>query len=191
MVSAYQFFYTLKLANNQHVIMSYLEKEAVLPESWRYFTHTAAICRFSQSMTDGSDPDKGLVAIGLANQATMLRNETTEIGKLLKKTMMEKYGPAALKQQYMVLDTICDAHTVVNPNLWRFWILASRQYMAFVQFHPLALKYVFDSASLQVDWQGDWCSESRVSLKCAGKAGRCEWQYNCVKKLVTLCNDNY
>lgn len=52
------------------------------------------------------------MAIGLANQTTMLRNETMEIGKLLERTMMEKYGPAELKQHYMVLDTICDATQV-------------------------------------------------------------------------------
>ena len=95
-------------------------------------------------MSDGFDPDKDLVAIGLANQTTMLRNETTEIGKLLEKTMMEKYGPAALKQHYMVLDTICDATQVLHKLrilLWRSWlcILADRQYMAFAQFHPPAL----------------------------------------------------
>ena len=50
--------------------------------------------------------------MGLANQTTMLRDETLSIGKLLEKTMMEKYGPAALKEHYMVMDTICDATQV-------------------------------------------------------------------------------
>lgn len=44
----------------------------------------------------------------------MLRNETTAIGKLLERTMMEKYGPANLKQHYMVMDTICDATQVLQ-----------------------------------------------------------------------------
>jgi 4-hydroxy-3-methylbut-2-enyl diphosphate reductase len=38
-----------------------------------------------------------------------LRDETLAIGKMLEKTMMEKHGPAALQQHYMVMDTICDA----------------------------------------------------------------------------------
>ena len=38
-----------------------------------------------------------------------LRDETLAIGKMLEKTMMEKYGPAELQQHYMVMDTICDA----------------------------------------------------------------------------------
>lgn len=50
--------------------------------------------------------------IGLANQTTMLRDETLSIGKMLEKTMMQKYGPAELKQHYMVMDTICDATQV-------------------------------------------------------------------------------
>ena len=60
----------------------------------------------------GFDPERDLVRIGLANQTTMLRNETLSIGKMLEKTMMQKYGPAELKQHYMVMDTICDATQV-------------------------------------------------------------------------------
>ena len=69
-------------------------------------------CRFKKATSEGFDPEKDLEAIGLANQTTMLRNETTAIGKLLERTMMEKYGPANLKQHYMVMDTICDATQV-------------------------------------------------------------------------------
>ena len=68
-------------------------------------------------MSAGFDPDTDLEAIGLANQTTMLRNETTAIGKLLEKTMMEKYGPAELKKHYMVMDTICDATQVYTLPL--------------------------------------------------------------------------
>ena len=63
----------------------------------------------------GFDPERDLVRIGLANQTTMLRNETLSIGKMLEKTMMQKYGPAELKQHYMVMDTICDATQVRIP----------------------------------------------------------------------------
>ena len=64
----------------------------------------------------GFDPDVDLDRIGLANQTTMLRDETLEIGKLLEKAMMTRHGPAELKKHYMVLDTICDA-TQVPPLL--------------------------------------------------------------------------
>ena len=59
--------------------------------------------------TQGFDPDRDLVRIGLANQTTMLRDETMAIGKMLEAAQMQKHGPAALQQHYMVMDTICDA----------------------------------------------------------------------------------
>lgn len=65
--------------------------------------------KFQNSISAGFDPDTDLDRLGLANQTTMLRDETLQIGKLLEKTMMEKYGPAQLKDRYMVMDTICDA----------------------------------------------------------------------------------
>ena len=40
------------------------------------------------------------------------QDETEAIGKLLEKTMMQKYGPAELQQHFMVMDTICDATQV-------------------------------------------------------------------------------
>lgn len=70
-------------------------------------------------MSEGFDPDTDLDRVGLANQTTMLRNETMAIGKLLERTMMEKYGPADLKDHYMVMDTICDATQVCPPTSLR------------------------------------------------------------------------
>jgi 4-hydroxy-3-methylbut-2-enyl diphosphate reductase len=65
--------------------------------------------KFKNAVSEGFDPDSDLERVGLANQTTMLRDETLAIGKLLEKTMMQKYGPASLKEHYMVMDTICDA----------------------------------------------------------------------------------
>lgn len=42
-------------------------------------------------------------------QTTMLKGETQEIGKMLERTMMQKYGPAELNNHFMLMDTICDA----------------------------------------------------------------------------------
>ena len=67
------------------------------------------LSKFTNAMSEGFDPDTKLERVGLANQTTMLKTETAAIGKLVEKTMMKKFGPGALKDHYMVMDTICDA----------------------------------------------------------------------------------
>lgn len=47
--------------------------------------------------------------MGLANQTTMYKRETREIGQLFEKTLMAKYGPANVGDHWMAFDTICDA----------------------------------------------------------------------------------
>ena len=66
--------------------------------------------KFKNAYSKGFDPDDGpRSALGIANQTTMLKGETEEIGKLFEKTMMEKHGVDKLNDHYMVMDTICDA----------------------------------------------------------------------------------
>eukprot|EP00540_Astrosyne_radiata_P007200 CAMPEP_0116868100 /NCGR_PEP_ID=MMETSP0418-20121206/26996_1 /TAXON_ID=1158023 /ORGANISM="Astrosyne radiata, Strain 13vi08-1A" /LENGTH=447 /DNA_ID=CAMNT_0004504007 /DNA_START=118 /DNA_END=1461 /DNA_ORIENTATION=- len=64
---------------------------------------------FEKAVSSGFDPDKHLTKVGLANQTTMYKKETREIGQMLQKTMMKKYGPVDSKDHYMEFDTICDA----------------------------------------------------------------------------------
>lgn len=65
--------------------------------------------KFAKATSEGFDPDCDLDRVGLANQTTMLRDETLAIGKLLESTMMRKHGVDKVSQHYMVMDTICDA----------------------------------------------------------------------------------
>jgi 4-hydroxy-3-methylbut-2-enyl diphosphate reductase len=65
--------------------------------------------KFKNAHSVGFDPDKDLVCIGIANQTTMLKSETEQIGKLFEKTMLKKYGPTALNEHFMSFNTICDA----------------------------------------------------------------------------------
>lgn len=65
--------------------------------------------RFSGAYSDGFDPDRDLEAVGIANQTTMLKGETEQIGKLLEHTMLKKYGPQALNEHFSSFNTICDA----------------------------------------------------------------------------------
>jgi 4-hydroxy-3-methylbut-2-enyl diphosphate reductase len=65
--------------------------------------------KFKNAHSVGFDPDKDLVCIGIANQTTMLKSETEQIGKLFEKTMLKKYGPTGLNEHFMSFNTICDA----------------------------------------------------------------------------------
>ena len=67
------------------------------------------MAKFSRACSTGLDPDKDLEQVGIANQTTMLKNETEQIGKLFERTMMKKYGPAELNQHFQSFNTICDA----------------------------------------------------------------------------------
>ena len=65
--------------------------------------------RFARAFSNGFDPDRDLKRLGVANQTTMLKSETEEIGRLFEKTMLRKYGPAELNEHFLAFNTICDA----------------------------------------------------------------------------------
>ena len=64
---------------------------------------------FKNAYSEGFDPDRDLKKVGIANQTTMLKSETEQIGKLLEQTMLKKYGPTELNEHFMSFNTICDA----------------------------------------------------------------------------------
>eukprot|EP01035_Chromulina_nebulosa_P019899 gene19899-25854_t len=65
--------------------------------------------KFSKAISKGFDPDVHLQKVGLANQTTMYKRETKEIGRMFEVAMLKKFGPATLSEHYAEFDTICDA----------------------------------------------------------------------------------
>ena len=65
--------------------------------------------RFERACSPGFDPDRDLLRLGVANQTTMLKSETEEIGRLFERTLLRRFGPAELDEHFLAFNTICDA----------------------------------------------------------------------------------
>jgi len=51
-----------------------------------------------------------------------MQGETQAIGKMLERTMMQKYGPDKLQEHFLVMDTICDATQVSCSAGCKAWL---------------------------------------------------------------------
>ena len=65
--------------------------------------------KFDGAYSDGFDPDIHLKAIGVANQTTMLRDETEEVQRRMRNAMITKYGKETIDDHFRYFDTICGA----------------------------------------------------------------------------------
>ncbi|XP_009802660.1 4-hydroxy-3-methylbut-2-enyl diphosphate reductase, chloroplastic [Nicotiana sylvestris] len=72
-------------------------------------TKEAFMQKFKNAVSKGFDPDVDLVKTGIANQTTMLKGETEDIGKLVERTMMQRYGVENINNHFISFNTICDA----------------------------------------------------------------------------------
>ena len=91
------------------VVFDRPETEAVC----EYIRHggnaVAFMSRFSKAASAGFDPDRDLQRIGLANQTTMLMTESLEIGEMIRRAMVDRYGETESATRYQAFDTICSA----------------------------------------------------------------------------------
>ncbi len=65
--------------------------------------------RFAHKASDGFDPDRDLRQFGVANQTTMLANESMAIGEELRKALAEKEGEDYAEANFRAFGTICSA----------------------------------------------------------------------------------
>jgi 4-hydroxy-3-methylbut-2-enyl diphosphate reductase len=65
--------------------------------------------KFKGAYSEGFDPNVHLQAIGVANQTTMLRGETEEVQRRLRRAMVQKYGEGEIERHFRFFDTICGA----------------------------------------------------------------------------------
>ncbi len=68
------------------------------------------IAKFASRFSNGFDPEKHLVRVGVINQTTMLASETQEIADYFRDVMKQKYGEAEIKSHFAdTRDTLCYA----------------------------------------------------------------------------------
>ena len=99
----------LDLAEAQLVCDYILNATLPQDEDQRRQARAAFMTRFAKACSPGFDPDRDLLRLGVANQTTMLKSETEEIGRLFERTMLQRFGPAELIQHFLAFNTICDA----------------------------------------------------------------------------------
>ena len=69
----------------------------------------AFIEHFSKKSSEGFDPDRDLTRLGIANQTTMLANESLAIGEQFEVALKEARGQAYIAENYRAFGTICSA----------------------------------------------------------------------------------
>ena len=67
------------------------------------------LAKFENKVSDGFDPIRDLQKIGVANQTTMLSNESLKIAEMVKDAMTDRYGGETIDEHFRSFDTICSA----------------------------------------------------------------------------------
>ncbi len=100
---------TSSFAGKYLIVLNLKEAEYVADYILNGGNREEFLAKFSKACSQGFNPDTDLNKVGIANQTTMLKGETEQIGKLFERTMMKKYPPTELNQHFQSFNTICDA----------------------------------------------------------------------------------
>jgi 4-hydroxy-3-methylbut-2-enyl diphosphate reductase len=100
---------TISFAGKYLIVLNLKEAEYVINYILNGGNREEFLTKFAKACSQGFDPDQDLERVGIANQTTMLKGETEQIGKMLERVMMQKYGPTELNQHFQNFNTICDA----------------------------------------------------------------------------------
>lgn len=100
---------TSSFAGKYLIVLNMQEAEYVADYILNGGNREEFLTKFSKAVSAGFDPDCDLERVGIANQTTMLKDETEQLGKLFERTMLKKYSPIDLNQHFQSFNTICDA----------------------------------------------------------------------------------
>jgi len=100
---------TSSFAGKYLIVLNLKEAEYVADYILNGGNRDEFMAKFEKATSAMFDPDVDLERIGIANQTTMLKGETEQIGKLFERTMLKKYGPQELNLHFLSFNTICDA----------------------------------------------------------------------------------
>ncbi|APD48181.1 4-hydroxy-3-methylbut-2-enyl diphosphate reductase [Synechococcus sp. CS-602] len=100
---------TSSFAGTYLVVLGLTEAQMVCDYILGKGNRQAFIEHFAKACSPGFDPDRDLSRVGVANQTTMLKSETEEIGRMFERTMLQRHGPVALNEHFLAFNTICDA----------------------------------------------------------------------------------
>jgi 4-hydroxy-3-methylbut-2-enyl diphosphate reductase len=100
---------TSSFAGTYLVVLDLAEAQLVCDYILGKGDRTAFMARFARACSPGFDPDRDLLRVGVANQTTMLKSETEEIGRMFERAMLQRFGPAELHEHFVAFNTICDA----------------------------------------------------------------------------------
>jgi 4-hydroxy-3-methylbut-2-en-1-yl diphosphate reductase len=103
----------LKYEGGHYLIVRDMAETALLcdyiTKSPGALTREEFLGRFDRKVSEGFDPDIHLQQIGVANQTTMLSNDSLEVGARLRTAMVEGYGEEYATENFRSFGTICSA----------------------------------------------------------------------------------